>query len=52
LGTFIDAGVSWTPSEHASVALIARYEVLDVSYAGGDTSANNLGGLAAVYYRF
>ncbi len=52
LGEFADAGVNWTPSASIGVALVARYEMLDVSYAGNVMSANNLGGLAAAYYRF
>jgi hypothetical protein len=52
LGGFIDAGMYLAPSNHASFAAIARYERLDVSYAGGVTSANNLGALGAFYYRF
>ena len=48
--------VSWTQSRrnpHASVGGDRAHTKFSmVSYAGGDTSANNLGGLAAVYYRF
>jgi hypothetical protein len=52
LGQFIDAGMYWAPSERSGLAAMARYERLDVSYAGGVTNANNLGALVAAYLRF
>ena len=52
LGEFFDAGVLWSPGDLAGLAAVARYERLDVSYGGALTSANNLGALAATYFRF
>ena len=52
LGEFIDAGAYWAASETAGVAVIARYERLDVSYSGDTMRANNRGALAAAYLRF
>jgi hypothetical protein len=52
LGEFADAGVYWAASEHSGLALIARYERIDVSYAGDVINADNVGALAATYLRF
>ncbi|HXT99906.1 MAG TPA: hypothetical protein VN903_02875 [Polyangia bacterium] len=52
LGEFLDAGVLWTPANFTGFAAIARYERLDVSYAGDVMTASNLGLLAAGYLRF
>jgi hypothetical protein len=52
LGEFIDAGMYWAATEHSGFAALARYERIDVSYAGDVVSANNQAALIAAYFRF
>lgn len=52
LGQFLDAGVYWAATEYSGFAAIARYERLDISYAGGTANASNFGALASAFLGF